>query len=120
MMQIAVDCSDPAALAEFWASALEYQIRRAADDGERVWLFDPEGKGPSLLFHRVPEGKTVKNRLHLDVYVTWDLPAEEAKPILDAEAERLCAMGATRLQTFEDDDYFVVMSDPEGNEFCIA
>ena len=92
-MQIAPDCSDPTKLAEFWASALDYQVARASDDGERVWLSDPERKSPSLLLHRVPEPKTVKNRLHLDVYVTWDLPPKEAKPIIDVEAERLCAMG---------------------------
>lgn len=119
-MQIALDCSDPSKLAEFWSSALDYRVARASDDGERVWLSDPEGKSPSLLLHRVPEPKTVKNRLHLDVYVTWDLPPQEAKPIVDEEADRLCAMGATRLGIFESDDYFVVMSDPEGNEFCIA
>jgi hypothetical protein len=119
-MQIALDCSDPTKLAAFWASALDYEVARTSDDGERVWLSDPERKGPSLLLHRVPEPKTVKNRLHLDVYVTWDLPPQEAKPIVDVEAARLCAMGATRLRTFESDDYFIVMSDPEGNEFCIA
>jgi hypothetical protein len=122
-LQIALDCSDPAKLAEFWAAVLNYEIARISEDGERAFLADPQQKGPSFLLHRVPEPKLVKNRLHLDVYIpaSWGLPPAEAKPIVDAEAERLRGMGATVLQVFEKpDDYFVVMSDPEGNEFCIA
>ena len=121
-LQVALDCSNPAKLAEFWASALDYEVVRVSEDGERAFLSDPEGKGPTLLLHRVPEAKTVKNRMHLDVYVSpWVSPPAEAKPIVDAVSERLRAMGATELRTFEKpDDYFVVMSDPEGNEFCIA
>ncbi|HET6910980.1 MAG TPA: VOC family protein [Mycobacteriales bacterium] len=121
-MQIAVDCSDPARLAEFWASVLDYEVLRVDEDGERAFVSDPAGTGPKLLFHRVPEPKAVKSRLHLDVYVSpWGSPPAQSKPIVDAEAERLGAMGATQLQAFEkSDDYFVVMSDPEGNEFCIA
>ena len=121
-LQVALDCSDPATLAEFWASALEYEVVRVSEDGERAFVGDPQGKGPTLLLHRVPEPKLVKNRMHLDVYVSpWGSPPAEAKPIVDAEAQRLRALGATELQTFEKpDDYFVVMTDPEGNEFCIA
>ena len=121
-MQIALDCSNPAKLAKFWASALGYEVVRVSDDGERAFLRDPEGKGATVLLHRVPEPKTIKNRMHLDVYISpWGSPPAEAKTILDAEAERLRALGATRLQTFDNpDDYFVVMADPEGNEFCIA
>ena len=121
-LQVALDCADPAKLAEFWASALDYEVVRVSDDGERAFLGDPQGKGPTLLFHRVPEPKLVKNRMHLDVYVSpWGSPPAEAKPIVDAEAERLCAIGAKELGTFErPDEYFVVMADPEGNEFCIA
>lgn len=121
-LQIALDCSDPAKLGEFWASALGYSLARAAEDGERVWLADPGGSGPSLLLHRVPEPKVGKNRLHLDIYVSpWGSPPEEARPVLLAESERLCAMGATQVRTFEEpNDYFIVLADPEGNEFCIA
>ena len=121
-LQVALDCSRPAELAEFWASALEYEVVRVTDGGERAFLSDPEGKGPTLLLHRVQEAKTSKNRMHLDVYVSpWGSPPEEAKPIVDAEAERLRSMGATVLRAFEKPgDYFVVMADPEGNEFCIA
>lgn len=121
-LQVALDCSDPAKLAEFWAAALEYDVVRVSEDGERAFLADPDGNGPTLLLHRVPETKTVKNRMHLDVYVSpWGSPPAEAKPILDAESDRLRAMGATEVRAVENpDDYFVVMTDPEGNEFCIA
>ena len=120
-VQIAIDCSDPAKLADFWASVLDYEVVRVSADGERAFLSDPQGSG-RLSLHRVPEPKKVKNRLHLDVYVSpWGAPPAEAKPIVDAEAERLRAMGATELGVFEKpNDYFIVMSDPEGNEFCIA
>ena len=75
-----------------------------------------------LLLHRVAESKVVKNRLHLDVIASgWGTPPTESKPIVDAEAERLVARGATVVRTMEKpNDYFVVMTDPEGNEFCIA
>lgn len=121
-LQIAFDCADPPQLAAFWAAALDYEIVRLSDDGERAFLADPQGVGPRLLLHRVPEPKTTKNRLHLDVYVSpWGAPPSQAKPIVDAEADRLRALGATELRTFEKpNDYFVVMADPEGNEFCIA
>lgn len=120
-VQIAIDCSDPAQLADFWASVLDLDVVRVTADGERAFLSDPQ-EAIRLLLHRVPEPKTVKNRLHLDVYVSPSgAPPAEAKPIVDAEAERLCAMGATELRAFEKpNDYFIVMSDPEGNEFCIA
>lgn len=101
-LQIALDCSHPAELAEFWASVLEYEVLRVSEGGERAFLGDPEGKGPTLLFHRVPEAKTVKNRMHLDVYVApWGSPPAEAKPIVDAEAERLRSMGASPVRAFE-------------------
>jgi hypothetical protein len=121
-LQIAVDCADPARLADFWATALDYDVVRVTDDGERAFLADRTATGPRLLLHRVPEPKTTKNRLHLDVYVSpWGAPPSEAKPVVDAEAARLCELGATKLGTFEKpNDYFVVLADPEGNEFCIA
>ena len=120
-VQIAIDCSDPAKLADFWASVLDLEVVRVTADAERAFLSDQQGT-MRLLLHRVPEPKTVKNRLHLDVYVSpWGAPPAEAKPILEAEAERLRGMGATLVQVFEKpNDYFIVMSDPEGNEFCIA
>ena len=121
-IQLSLVCRSAADLAAFWASALDYEIVRVIEGGERALLADPAGVGPRLLLHRVPEKKTVKNRLHLDVIVSgWGTPPAEAKPIVDAEAERLSARGATPVRTTEKPyDYFIVMTDPEGNEFCIV
>jgi hypothetical protein len=77
----------------------------------------------SVLFHCVPEGKVVKNRLHLDVWVggVRGAPKELRRPLVDAEVGRLLRMGATHVRTDDDEtDYFAVMRDPEGNEFCIC
>lgn len=138
-MQVAIDCADPLRLARFWAGVLEYQLEdppagypswsdfsRAvgATPGEE-WnaVVDPDGVGPRVLFHRVPEGKVTKNRVHLDVRVgdTVGMPKELRKPLVDAEVSRLVGAGATHLRTEDDQiDYFAVMQDPEGNEFCIG
>ena len=136
-LQIAIDCADPHALVEFWAAALGYdverhgdQIRRMLDegwaseadvtkvDGQLAWRTaaacrDPEGKGPRLLFQVVPEPKTVKDRIHLDVQVG----AERR----DAEVERLVALGATWLwEASQGPHSWVTLADPEGNEFCVG
>ena len=121
-MQIQFDCTDPAKLAGFWSAALDYEIVLVKEDGERAVLADPQGVSPRLVLRRVPEPKTVKNRLHFDVLVSpLGSPPVEAKPFVDAEAERLRAMGAIELRVMsKPNDYFIVMTDPEGNEFCIA
>jgi hypothetical protein len=134
-IQIDIDCFDPESLAAFWAEVLRYEVAQprgyatwrdysdveARERGE-FWCaaFDPDGRGPRLLFHRVPEPKTVKNRLHLDVWVAPLGGEREANwPLVDAEVDRLVALGATMIRRVSDDDQcFVVMSDPEGNEFC--
>jgi len=134
-IQIDIDCSDPESLAAFWAELMDYEVAQprgfsswreyaeieAREPGE-YWCaaFDPEGRGPRLLFHRVPERKAVKNRLHLDVWVAPPGGSrEENWPLVDAEVERLVALGATVIRRVsEDDQCFVVMTDPEGNEFC--
>ncbi len=75
------------------------------------------------MFHRVPEGKVAKNRVHLDgrVVDTEVMPKEMRKPLVDAEVGRLVGAGAAHLRTEDDEiDYFTVMQDPEGNEFCIG
>jgi hypothetical protein len=135
-VQVAIDCADPERLARFWAGALEYELAPppagytswadfsgavASTPGE-AWhaAVDPDGVGPRLLFHRVPEGKVAKNRMHLDIRVA-DLPKEQRRPLVDGEARRLVAAGATHLRTDDDEtDYYAVMQDPEGNEFCIG
>ena len=82
---------------------------------------DPAGVGPRLLFHRVPEAKTVKNRLHLDVFVSpRDIDLEGRWAAVDAEVARFIEMGAESINRSPEDEVFVVMRDPEGNEFCVC
>jgi predicted enzyme related to lactoylglutathione lyase len=108
---LVLDCTDPERLAAFWAPALGYASLGAA--GAYVVLVPERGSGPKLLLQRVPEPKTVKNRMHLDIE-TADV---------DAEAARLETLGAHRLRTElvqEHGTSWVVMADPEGNEFCVC
>src|SRR5438105_11005100 len=94
-MQISVDCSDPVRLACFWADVLDYAVRELSPPADKCLAVDPEGIGPRLLFHLVPEGKVVKNRLHLDVIASgWNTPPATQRPIVEAEVERLIALGA--------------------------
>jgi hypothetical protein len=136
-LQVAIDCEDPDRLAIFWAEVLGYQVRKppeghdswgdysksvAVEPGE-AWsmVVDPDGAGPSLLFHRVPETKMVKNRVHLDVVLAPGEDKETSRPLVDAEARRLVSLGATHVRTDDDEhDYYAVMQDPEGNEFCVG
>ncbi len=106
--ELIVDCADPSRLAAFWAAALGWQPTGSYDEG--VEIAGPPGSGASLVFIRVPEAKTVKNRLHLDLR-----PDDQ-----DAEVERVIARGATRADVGQDgSESWVVLADPEGNEFCI-
>jgi hypothetical protein len=87
-------------------------------------VVDPEGKGPRIFLQRVPESKSVKNRMHLDLNVTRDLSIEassaEKRQALDVEIERLQALGARELYRCDlYGEYWITMADPEGNEFCI-
>lgn len=140
--QVTFDANDPATLSRFWATALDY-VEQPPPQGHPTWedfarsvgipeeewgdlaaIVDPEGAGPRVLFQRVPESKTVKNRVHLDVNVggPHDTPREERKANVAAKVAALEAAGATRGETFdqpERGDYWVVMHDPEGNEFCV-
>jgi catechol 2,3-dioxygenase-like lactoylglutathione lyase family enzyme len=136
-MQVAVDCSDPEGLAEFWTIVLGYRVAdppdqhptwaafsaaEASQPGER-WcvIVDPDRNAPSLLFHSVPEQKQGKNRLHLDVWVEQPDLSVARQTLVEAEAERLQALGAKHIRTRDDDgNFYMVMHDPEGNEFCIA
>ena len=134
-LQIAIDCADPERLAAFWAAALDYELLdppgghsswealSAADANEpgEQWrvIDDPTSHGPRVLFHTVPEPKTTKNRVHLDVWLPRS--AGEGTEVVEAEAARLEGLGATRIRTRDDDgEFYIVMQDPEGNEFCIA
>jgi hypothetical protein len=105
---LAIDCADPAALARFWAEALDYKIL-PGDDPDEAAIVPKDGRGTQLLFLRVPEGKTVKNRLHLDLR-----PDDQG-----VEVERLLALGAKKVDIGQGSPTWVVLADPEGNEFCI-
>jgi hypothetical protein len=89
----------------------------------RSAIEDPDGDGPRLFFQQVPEGKTAKNRVHLDVRAAPGLRGEERMATLEAECERLVALGATRVRRDEPKPPlsfgFIMMTDPEGNEFCL-
>lgn len=104
-----LDVADPDVQQAFWCTALHYD--HVGGVGQYRALQDPTGKSPKLLLQQVPEAKTAKNRLHLDLHV--------ADP--DAEADRLVAAGAVRVHRVEEFGIFwIVMTDPEGNEFCIV
>jgi predicted enzyme related to lactoylglutathione lyase len=108
---LVLDCEDPQALAGFWSEALGYVNVGAA--GTYVLLLDPEGQAPKLLLQGVPEAKQVKNRMHLDIDVAD----------IEAEAGRLEALGARRVAAepmHEHDTNWILMADPEGNEFCVC
>jgi len=108
---LVLDCEDPVALADFWAPALRYVS--VGEAGAYVVLY-PDGRpGPKLLLQQVPEAKAVKNRMHLDI---------DAVDI-EAEARRLEALGARRIADeplHEHDTTWILMADPEGNEFCVC
>jgi catechol 2,3-dioxygenase-like lactoylglutathione lyase family enzyme len=114
LTEIVVDCADPQALAQFWCAVLGWVVTEAEADVVEV---RPEGTDartsilPSLLFIRVPEAKTVKNRLHLDVN-TFDSDQ-------GAELERLLGLGATHVDVGQGEQRWHVLADPEGNEFCL-
>ena len=140
-VQVTFDCADPAALAEFWADVLGYQVQ-PPPDGFDSWpaaleafgvpqeqwnsksaILPVDGTGPRVFFQQVPEGKTVKNRVHLDVRAAPGLAGDERMEALEAECARLEALGASRAYRVEPDPPlefgFITMHDPEGNEFCL-
>ena len=119
-VQITFDCAEPERLARFWCEVLGYVVPPGQDPVTAC--VDPTGTGPRLYFQRVPEGKVVKNRVHLDVRVGTGLVGEERLAALEAECVRLEALGATRLELLvadEENESCQVMQDVEGNEFCL-
>jgi hypothetical protein len=129
-VQVVFDCEDADKLADFWATALDYVVQPpppgfdswpavfeangwpVPPQGSVSAVVDPDGTGPRVFFHRVPEGKTVKNRVHLDV---------RAGDGRDAKVEQLVAAGGTVIGHGEEGpSTWVVMTDPEGNEFCVT
>ena len=138
-VQVVFDSAEPARLADFWAQALGYVVQpppggyatwedllREMGVPEDQWtsrsaVVDPEGAGPRIFFQRVPEGKTVKNRVHLDVRAGGALRGDERRARLTEEVQRLTGLGAKQVQEMDEmGEHWVVMRDPEGNEFCVT
>jgi catechol 2,3-dioxygenase-like lactoylglutathione lyase family enzyme len=139
-VQITFDSADPDKLARFWAAALGYKLQDPpegyaswqewlAEQGipETEWnsasaIVDPDGTGPRIYFQRVPEGKTTKNRVHLDVNVGGGpgTPVGERREHVATEVARMVELGATKVSVYDErGEHWVVMNDPEGNEFCL-
>ena len=124
-VQVTIDASDPATLARFWAVALGYRPVGAApaDDPTGHWarLADPDGAGPRLFFQRVPEAKAGKNRVHLDVHASGAATSrQDGERMIRAHAGVLVEAGAQLVEECDEPDQFwIVMRDPEGNEFCV-
>jgi hypothetical protein len=142
-VQVTIDCADPVRMVRFWATALGYQPEpppeghadwatfwrglglpeeEVVDSGEAV--VDPDGVGPRIRFQVVPEGKVVKNRVHLDLTVSGGraVALQTRRERVTAEADRLVDAGATVLRTLSEpgvDHFAIVLADPEGNEFCL-
>ena len=142
--QIAIDCADPTPLVEFWALALGYEPA-PAPEGFATWrewylsvgvppeelgagdccdrLQDPAGVGPRIWFQPVPEPKTTKNRLHLDITISGgrDVPLDVRKERVRTHAALLEAAGATQLRVLSEvaGHFGIVMADPASNEFCV-
>lgn len=138
--QVTYDCADPGAQAAFWAEVLGYRVQPPPEGfpdwpaalsawgvpserhNDRSAIVDPDGNGPRLFFQKVPEPKTTKNRVHLDVRTAPGLADDKRMAALEAEATRLVGLGATRLRRIEPgglDAGHIVLADPEGNEFCL-
>ena len=136
--QVTFDCAKPERVARFWCEILGYAVP-PPPAGFATWAefdrslpperqgsafacSDPSGVGPRLFFQRVPEGKVVKNRVHLCVRVATGLVGEERLATLEAECARLVALGAVRERILLADgvnESCIVMQDVEGNEFCL-
>lgn len=118
------DAGDPHGLAAFWALALGYVAEPGYDDPDGASIIDPDGKGAAVGFLKVPEPKTAKNRMHIDIRVAgeppWDMA--EREQLIRAKVAALVAAGGTttREESYGDHLGHVVMRDPEDNEFCVA
>jgi len=139
-IQVTFDAADPPALAAFWGELIGY-VEQDPPEGFDSWeawaeandvprerwgdyaaRVDPDGAGPRLYFQRVPEPKTAKNRVHLDLDVGGGrgTPMEELRRNVAAAAERAVAAGATKVREVDEGgEHWVVLQDPEGNEFCM-
>jgi hypothetical protein len=134
--QVTFDAADPEKLGGFWALALGYVMDPlppgfetveeffrsiGVPEGEMWALVDPDGQGPRLFFQRVPEGKTAKNRVHLDVRVAEPgVTGDERAALRETHVARLVEAGGSVVTEPKERDGWTVMRDPEGNEFCVA
>lgn len=139
-IQVTFDAADPGSLAEFWIAVLGYTLQPPPGEHESwdSWLaqmgipeekwndasaiVDPDGNGPRVFFQRVPEGKTAKNRVHLDVNAGGGADVEYADRIdaVDRHVDMLIDLGGTKIEAVSQrGEYWVIMKDPEGNEFCV-
>jgi hypothetical protein len=111
--ELVIDCHDHVLVGTFWSRVLGYAITGQSDGPQyyQVELQGPDGAGPTILVDRTPDQKVCKNRLHIDVNPT-DRSQEE-------EVERILALGATRADIGQGEQSWVVLADPEGNEFCV-
>ena len=118
------DAADPPSLARFWALALDYVIEPGFDSPENTSLMDPDGVGPAIGFLKVPEPKTSKNRVHIDIRLAGEPPWEpaEREQLIREKVAVLVEAGATQVREESYDGALghVVMLDPEGHEFCVA
>ncbi|MEV0801823.1 VOC family protein [Kribbella sp. NPDC050281] len=117
------DAADPQKLARFWAAALGYVIEPGFDEPDMAGIIDPDDVGPAICFGRVPEPKTSKNRLHIDIRVAGPGERDAASAErMRTKAAALMELGATQVR----EDFYgpelghIVMLDPEGNEFCVG
>lgn len=146
--QVVFDCGDPDRLARFWKEALHYKMQdppggfatwldalKAMKVPEEEWnsasaIVDPDGRGPRIYFQQMDTPKPGKNRLHLDLNVSGGpaVSLDTRKSQVDQEVDRLLGLGATKQRAWdlldrysevERGEYWVVMQDPEGNEFCV-
>ena len=139
-LQVVFDAADPPKLAAFWGEAIGY-VEEDPPDGFESWeawavandlpredwdryasRVDPDGAGPRLFFQRVPEPKTAKNRVHLDLAVSGgrETPIEDRRRRVADAVERAVTAGATRVKAYDEaGQHWVVLQDPEGNEFCL-
>lgn len=108
---VVIDAREPHALAKFWAEALDYEIvTEDPESNDEVGIRPKDGSGPYILLGRGPDEKVSKNRLHLDLR-----PEDQ-----EQEVSRLKDLGASEVDIGQGDDVtWVVMADPEGNEFCV-
>jgi predicted enzyme related to lactoylglutathione lyase len=111
---IQIDCTDPRRLAGFWSQVLGVDVGDALGDPPHYLALAPAGEGaPTVSFHRVPEAKVVKNRLHFDIAVDD----------VEAATARITELGGARLPSGDFSEYgfnWRVVADPEGNEFCLV